>query len=156
MAGSLRLRDPSKDVIGASTLRTTWISGIVAALLAVGTSWDSLWKTVYNTDPSPAVKTAVLITILAAWAAIAIADMAVRAYATAHTSNPPEPGGPWQVTPLAAAAEATLTQKEGTTLAVVVVASRVDARSGETIQFLILVPNGSAEWVDSGSLAFTQ
>jgi hypothetical protein len=82
---ALQLRDPAADEIKPGTLRITWISGIVAALAAAGSTWASAWEAIYGQDPSNAVKTAVLIAVVAAWAVIASVDIAARAYVSKKT-----------------------------------------------------------------------
>jgi hypothetical protein len=76
----LQIRNPDDDAIKGGTLRITWISGIIAALVALGSTWGSLWDAVYGQDPSMWVKTAVLMTIIAAWSLIAAADILGRAF----------------------------------------------------------------------------
>jgi hypothetical protein len=139
------IRNDSQDVIKAGTLRLTWISGIVGALAAIGTTWDSFWAAIYGHPPSDWIRTAVLIAIVSAWAVIASTDMASRAYASARL------GARVVSLPSAASAE---WNPSGGTHQVVVAALRFTPTDPETVEYLVLRADGPSAWVPASELTF--
>jgi hypothetical protein len=141
------IRNSDQDVIKGGTLRITWISGILAALAAAGSTWDSVWSAVYKEPPSAWVRTAVLIAIVAVWGLIASADMLARSYATAKTQ-----AGPVVVSlPSVATAE---WNPAGGTYQVSVAAFRVTPSNPVDLTYLVLHGKTSA-WAPPAELTFS-
>jgi hypothetical protein len=78
------IRDPEKDVIEAGASRITTLSAIVGGLAGIDVVFnDSLVKIFGDNPPSNGVKTTILVSLIAAWALIAVADLIARAVVTA-------------------------------------------------------------------------
>ena len=128
--------DPSKDVVQARELRLTWVTGIGAAVVTIGTAINPVFDAVIGKNAPAWVKAIIFITAILGWVLLSIADMASRAYATAHASAAvPPPGSP--------AAPGTLT-----------VTSGVDdpgwtliAMSPDGTQALLTKPGQPLQWV---------
>lgn len=77
------IRDEQKDVVKSGAFRLTWVSGTIGGLAAIVTVFNNQMLQIFGEDISPGTKASVLIAIIAAWAAIAVADLLARAITTA-------------------------------------------------------------------------
>ena len=77
------IRDPEKDVIEAGASRITTLSAIVGGLAGIDIAFNDSLVKIFGGTPSNGIKTTILVSLIAAWALIAVADLIARAIATA-------------------------------------------------------------------------
>lgn len=77
------IRDEQKDVVKSGAFRLTWVSGAIGGIAAIITAFNQHIGLIFGKDVSNGTKASVLIAIIAAWAAIAVADLLARAITTA-------------------------------------------------------------------------
>ena len=77
------IRDPEKDVIEAGASRITTLSAIVGGLAGIDVAFNDSLVKIFGGTPSNGIKTTILVSLIAAWALIAVADLIARAIATA-------------------------------------------------------------------------
>lgn len=77
------IRDEQEDVVKAGAFRLTWVSGALGGVAAIVTAFNEHMLKIFGDDLSDGTKASVLIAIIAAWAAIAVADLLARAITTA-------------------------------------------------------------------------
>jgi hypothetical protein len=77
------MRDEQEDVVKSGALRLTWVSGAIGGIAAIVTAFNEHIFQIFGDDVSDGTKASVLIAIIAAWAAIAVADLLSRAITTA-------------------------------------------------------------------------
>jgi len=84
------MRDPRQDVVRSGAMRLTWISGGLAGLATLVTAFNNNIIKIFGDRLDDGIKASVLITIIAAWALIAVADLFSRAIVTsARLRRPP-------------------------------------------------------------------
>lgn len=134
----------TEKVIPSGSLRITWLSAIAAGVVAAAALFtDSFFDELLGSDASPANRAAVFITVIAAWALIAVADVLARGYASAR--------GVRVVTPPTGLPPATWTSgphEPGFSIAAIRVTSAADP------DYLIVKPGHPPRWVPGAELSF--
>jgi len=92
--------DKANEVIPSKSLRITWLSAVAAAVVAAAALFtDDFFDELLGDGAPGGARAAVFITVVVAWAAIAVADILARGYASAHpTPVAPVPAGLPKVT----------------------------------------------------------
>jgi len=140
------IRDKSKDIIEAGTLRPAWGTGVVAVLAAIVTAWDPLVEKLLGKDPEIRHKLILLAMATGAWVLLAGVDMIARAYATAHVAGSDVVGAPAGMK----AKKTKGTDETGYTVSAIRV--KPDADKPE---FLLVKAGKGAAWVGGDDLEFT-
>lgn len=134
----------ANEVIAAKSLRITWLSAIAAGVVAAAALFtDDFFDELLGGEAPAGARAAVFITVVVAWAAIAVADILARGYASAHPAAiaPVPPGLP----------KATWTKgtdESGFRVAAVRMTSSDDA------EYLILKSGHAPRWVPGVELSF--
>lgn len=89
------IRDPSKDVITAGATTLTSGATVAAALVALATGIEPIWKAIFgDQQPSQAVRAAIIVAAIGAWALVAAVDLIARAWVTSQTHPQIAPAPP--------------------------------------------------------------
>ena len=135
---------PLKDADGGA-LNLTRFTGLGAALVAVLTSFNGAWNTIFGTTTPDWAKPVVIMSVIATFAIVAAADILGRAYAAGLR------GG---VIPLPDGLVAAYTP--GTDQRVSVVAVRYRSTETDNAQFLIVKKDNSVLWAGNDKLDFAK
>lgn len=134
----------TNEVIPAKSLRITWLSAVAAGVVAAAALFtDDFFDELLGGEAPAGARAAVFITVVVAWAAIAVADILARGYASAHPAAiaTVPPGLP----------KATWTKgkdEAGFRVAAVRMTSSDDA------EYLILKSGHAPRWVSGADLTF--
>jgi|GEM_PF-6002823 len=148
------IRDETKDVIDAGTLRVTTASGFGAAVVVLVTAIDPIFETIFGEDKvTPGVKAAIVIAAIASWALIAAVDIAARSYATGQQQLAVATRSA-QIA--VAPADMTVTRTRGTDVpGFLVSAIRANPAQPGSAEFLIIKQGHTPEWVPGSDIAPT-
>lgn len=138
---------PLKDPEGGA-LSLTRVSGIGAAIVALLTTVNGSWNTIFGADTPTWAKPVFLMVVVGAWAAIAVADILSRGYVAGQKAAAV---GGLQVIPMPRM-DAVDTRKRDQEC--VVAAARLDPAQRDDPAFLVIRLDGSSEWVPGSDLNF--
>ena len=138
---------PLKDPQGG-TLSLTRASGIGAAIVALLTTINDSWNTIFGADTPSWAKPVFLMVVVGAWSAIAAADLLARGYKAGQQAAAK---GGLQVIPMPPL-EATDTRREDE--ACTVAGARFDPAKPGDPAFLVIKKEGTSEWVSHSDLKF--
>jgi hypothetical protein len=149
MAADLALNPfPLKDPEGGA-LSLTRLSGIGAAIVALLTTVNGSWDTIFGSDTPTWAKPVFLMVVVGAWATIAAADILGRGYVAGHKALA---AGGTQTIPLA---RLKATYEKGTDQKCAVAAARLDPAKPNDPEFLVIKADGTTAWVPHGDVNFS-
>lgn len=133
---------PVDDSKGGA-LNLTRFSGIGAALAVAATAFNESWETIFGADTPRWAKPVVIISVIAAFAVVAAADILSRGYASGRRGA---------IIPMPVGLTAELIP--GPAQQVGVVAVRFRRTEDDSSEFLIVKDDKSATWVGRDDLRF--
>jgi hypothetical protein len=137
---------PLKESEGGA-LNLTRVTGLGAALVTVLTTFNGSWETIFGGNPPGWAKPVVIMSVIAAFAIVAAADILARGYAAAERGD---------FIALPDGLSATLDVEGTRDPAVTVVAARFRRTEDGDSEFLIVKDDKSTAWVGRGKLDFSR
>ncbi|HEX8103205.1 MAG TPA: hypothetical protein VF533_11370 [Solirubrobacteraceae bacterium] len=146
------------DAIDARTLNLTLGSGFAAFIATAVVVFNKSFKAIFGEDLGPEAlathKVAVLVAVIAAFAAIAVADMLSRAWATASKANSTALGNNFVIAAAPSrlkAMKTTGTDEDG----FMVAAIRFKPSAPDDVEYLLIKAERPPEWVAGKELALS-
>jgi hypothetical protein len=137
------IRDSKEDVVKSGAFRLTWISGTIGAIGVIVTAFNDNIVKIFGDHVSDGIKASVLIALIAAWAAIAIADLLARAITTsARLRSIPAAG-----MPAPNGMQVKLTDGVDSEGWLVAAVRGTNGGAGEGLQFLVVKAGEKPKWI---------
>jgi hypothetical protein len=142
------LRNPADDGVKAGAFRLTWISAAVGGIGAVVIAFNDSVLKIFGDHVSDGIKASLLITIIGAWALIAVADLFSRAIVTSADQRHAHSDA------IAAPSDLRVDLNAGPrsddwTLAAI----RDNNGNGEGTEYLVVKKGEAPKWVKQGGIA---
>lgn len=137
------VRDEQEDVIKSGALRVTWISGTIGGIGAILTVFNEEFIHVFGEHASDGIKASVLIAIIAAWAAIAVADIISRSITTSAGLKTPS-----EAIAAPKGLKVTLTDGQDSDGWSVAAIKGSNGNGGEAAEFLVVKAGQQPKWVE--------